>query len=308
MKRTDLFKEMTALIDYIEVHIEEPLPLEHLAELVSISKFHLTRLFKMMCNKTLVSYVKSRKLAHSLDALINSNEKIIDMALRLGFDYEQSFIRAFKSEFGITPHQYRLSDNAVEYTKKLKFEDIVCIENGFWLVPTIEKLKPFRIVGNSIQLTKSNVHTVWSQAILEFWQKNCVHRQPLPRDCWGLTFKNRNDMDSFTFAIALHEKVFTENNLPIPSDYGTFSITATDFAVFKYIGHHGIEELTALRLERFNESLINTWLNALGYSCRSPLRMVIDRIPTAYVSENYCELHVYVPIPKEETPYLTKNI
>jgi len=78
-----------------------------LAQKYALSESHLRRLFKFAFKQSISSYIRSRKLTASLKELLESNENIIDIALKYDFDYEQSYIRAFKRKYGSTPGNYR---------------------------------------------------------------------------------------------------------------------------------------------------------------------------------------------------------
>jgi AraC family transcriptional regulator len=73
----------------------------------AVSERHLQRLFKSAFNQPLGSYIRSRKLSASVDDLLNTNLNVLDIALDYGFEYEHTYIRAFKRKFGITPGNLR---------------------------------------------------------------------------------------------------------------------------------------------------------------------------------------------------------
>jgi AraC family transcriptional regulator len=101
------FSAIENTIETIEKEIKNFLNLDRLSEEAGISKYHLHRLFKSITEKSLMSYVRDRKLSLSLTDLINTNLNIIDIANEYQFKHEQSYIRAFKQKFNITPAQYR---------------------------------------------------------------------------------------------------------------------------------------------------------------------------------------------------------
>jgi AraC family transcriptional regulator len=47
----------------------------------------------------------------SLERLLGTNCKLLDIALEYGFEYEQSYLRSFKREFGVTPGKFRKMNN-----------------------------------------------------------------------------------------------------------------------------------------------------------------------------------------------------
>jgi AraC family transcriptional regulator len=78
-----------------------------LAKKYTLSEGHLRRLFKFTFKQSLSDYIRSRRLVESLNNLLKTDSKLIDIALEYDFDYEQSYIRAFKREFGMTPGELR---------------------------------------------------------------------------------------------------------------------------------------------------------------------------------------------------------
>jgi len=101
------------LID-IENNIREIINTKSLAEKYTLSERHLRRLFHVYFNQSIADYIRSRKLAASLDYLLKTDLNILDIALEYGFDYERSYRRAFKHEFGITPGDFRKTRYAIK--------------------------------------------------------------------------------------------------------------------------------------------------------------------------------------------------
>jgi AraC family transcriptional regulator len=85
-----------------------------LAEKHALSEGHLRRLFRFAFKRSLGGYIRSRRLKASVNDLLNSNSNILNIALKYGFCYEQSYINAFKREFGTTPGDFRKSGRIVK--------------------------------------------------------------------------------------------------------------------------------------------------------------------------------------------------
>jgi len=124
LKPYDLLENV--LID-VEKGIKKGINSDILAEKYSLSEGHLRRLFRFAFKQPLPGYIHSRRLTASLDDLLKTESKIIDIALDNGFEYEQSYIRAFKREFGITPGELRKSGRIVKVKPPLHLFD----ENKF---------------------------------------------------------------------------------------------------------------------------------------------------------------------------------
>ncbi|MCL2443685.1 MAG: helix-turn-helix domain-containing protein [Treponema sp.] len=91
----------------IDKYLDDGINAHILAKKNSLSEGHLRRLFRCSFKQTIAVYIRSRKLKASLNDLLKNNSNVLDIALKYGFEYEQSYIRAFKREFGITPGDYR---------------------------------------------------------------------------------------------------------------------------------------------------------------------------------------------------------
>jgi len=98
----------------IEDGIRKGINADILTEKYSLSYRHLQRLFKLAFKQSLADYIRSRRLVESLSDLLKTDRKLIDIALEFGFEYEQSYIRAFKREFGMTPGEFRRSGDIVK--------------------------------------------------------------------------------------------------------------------------------------------------------------------------------------------------
>jgi AraC family transcriptional regulator len=94
-------------LNHIEEQIGEEIKIEELAEIAALSLFYYQRLFARLVKKPVREYIKLRRLAKSCGVLSNKQSRIIDVAVDYGFSSHETFTRAFKDTYGITPAQYR---------------------------------------------------------------------------------------------------------------------------------------------------------------------------------------------------------
>ncbi|MNC09601.1 Regulatory protein SoxS [compost metagenome] len=94
-------------LDYMEEHIAEDIEIGVLAETASLSLFYYQRLFSRLVRKPVREYMKLRRMARVLEDLQNKHNRILDIALEYGFGSHETFTRAFKEVYGMTPEQYR---------------------------------------------------------------------------------------------------------------------------------------------------------------------------------------------------------
>jgi len=91
----------------IENGIKNNINVSVLSKKYGFSEGHLRKLFRFAFKQSIASYIRSRRLAASLNDLLKEKSNILEIALEYGFEYEQTYIRAFKREFGMTPGDLR---------------------------------------------------------------------------------------------------------------------------------------------------------------------------------------------------------
>lgn len=106
-------------IDYIEMHLNDTLSFEEIAKQTYLSIPHLYRIFPVMTGCTVRQYIRKRRLTSSAYELLNTKKRIIDIAFDFQFESQESYIRAFKAMFGITPGEYRKSKSIIALYNKI---------------------------------------------------------------------------------------------------------------------------------------------------------------------------------------------
>ncbi|AMO47411.1 AraC family transcriptional regulator, mar-sox-rob regulon activator [Kosakonia oryzendophytica] len=104
---TDAF--MHDLLDWIDNNLESRLDIGTVSRRAGYSKWHLQRIFKEHTGYTLGEYIRAQKLKKSVERLTHSSEPILNVAIALGFDSQQSFNRSFKRQYGVAPGVWRRS-------------------------------------------------------------------------------------------------------------------------------------------------------------------------------------------------------
>jgi AraC family transcriptional regulator len=92
-------------LDYIEAHLTEEIDYDQLAKISFSSTYHFQRVFSILCGYSLGCYIRSRRLSLAGMELAAGKSKVIDVALKYGYDSPDSFTKAFVRFHGITPSQ-----------------------------------------------------------------------------------------------------------------------------------------------------------------------------------------------------------
>jgi AraC family transcriptional regulator len=105
-------------VTWIEENLAEHIEVEKLSDIAHLSPFYYQRLFARLVDKTVMEYVKLRRIANAADHLSKNQRRIIDVALDYGFENHETFTRAFKAAYGITPEEYRASPRPLSHFLK----------------------------------------------------------------------------------------------------------------------------------------------------------------------------------------------
>lgn len=99
----DWLDRMNAVMDYIEEHLASEISYDEIARLACTSAYHFQRMFPYVTGVTLSEYIRRRRLTDAAFMLQHTDAKVIDVALRYGYESQAAFTRAFKSLHGVTP-------------------------------------------------------------------------------------------------------------------------------------------------------------------------------------------------------------
>lgn len=101
------FYKISEAIKYIDAHLNDTLSVQVIAEQFAFSPYYFHRLFSSIVGKSMIAYVRDRRIIYACKMLNETDRKVLDIAIDFGFDSAQSFSRTFKSITGISPTEYR---------------------------------------------------------------------------------------------------------------------------------------------------------------------------------------------------------
>ncbi len=107
MERKNYQNKVYSVFNYIEDRIEENFNLKNLAFQSTYTVFHFHRIFQESFGEAPLQYIKRLKLEKSAFDLKTSEKRILDIALDSGYETHESYTRAFKKFFHLSPKEYR---------------------------------------------------------------------------------------------------------------------------------------------------------------------------------------------------------
>lgn len=98
---------LNRVVDYVYDHLEDDMSFDRLAEIACLSPYHWSRIYSAMRGETIAATVRRLKLQRAADRLANSDLDVRDVAARAGYNSTDTFGRAFKDAYGLSPAAYR---------------------------------------------------------------------------------------------------------------------------------------------------------------------------------------------------------
>lgn len=134
-------------IRYIEANITEDLTVGRIAKEVNTSAFYFQKGFSMLCGYTVGEYVRMRRLSLAGEELATTDIKVIDLAVKYGYDSADSFTKAFTRFHGSTPTDVRQNGANIKAFASLHIK--LTLDGGKTMEYRIEKKLAFKIMGVS---------------------------------------------------------------------------------------------------------------------------------------------------------------
>jgi len=293
MTSNPIISYVESAINYIEVNIEQALSAEMIAVGNLISKSHLQRIFKTVTGQSLMGYVRSRKLSCCLKELIESNNTVVEIALKYGYDYEQSFSRAFKSKFGVSPHYFRNGTIGANITPKMDLSFIIDLKDSVIAKPRFVKLPAFQIGGIEHRVTieekfKSKPTDIGND--FYFNKRLLIDKPKNPTVYYGYTMQDfeREESSRYFTGVEIDEET------TLPEGFQCLDIPENNYIIFKFVGNFPATEITWQHLKdiwNFRDYYIEKY-----HGITERIYGYFEYIDETICDENYCELDLYVPI------------
>jgi len=236
----DYIELVQKTVDYIDDNISEKITVDHLAGIAGFSTYHYYKIFNRILGLSVMEYVTRRKLQYALFEL-SSGDRVLDIALKYGFETHAGFTKAFKKCFGYPPNLYRLHA-PISIPQRVNLKKMNEI-GGIVMQPKIVEKDAFKIVGYEFKTTmKNNAHT---RDIPVFWdecglgEKNYENilydsQHPPKHGEYGLCVNTNVETDEFSYIFGVEVETFDKATpemyqLEVPkATYAIFTSPAVD--------------------------------------------------------------------------------
>lgn len=225
------------VIDYISSHLHNPLNLEVIADKINVSQRQLLRIMRSFLNESLYSYVARQRVERAVLYMQTEEMSLTKLAEMVGYDNAQSFSKAFKKQFGISPKAYKNKLQArLESTVKSSGN------RQSHLSPEIYEEKGLELIYIRItgKYGESDPYkSAWNKLIHFLKEKNALSKTTR---FIGISFDDPNVTESGLCRFYACASV--QNKIAPSGEFGTIQLKGGKYAVYTLKGcYSGLQEL-----------------------------------------------------------------
>ena len=275
-------------IDYIEENITEELSIESIAKRAFVSAFYFQKGFAMLCGFTVGEYIRQRRLTLAGSELVATDAKIIDIALKYGYDSPDSFTKAFTRFHSVTPTAVRKEGAMIKSFAPLKIK--FTLEGGYLMDYKIVEKDSFTVIGAakvfSYDAAKAEIPAFWT----EHYQTG---KNEIVCGMYGVCIDENMGPDQFEYLIADNYNPSVE----VPPGFVTKIIPKHTWAVFACKG------AMPKALQEVNGKIFSEWLpNCKEYEIAAGYNIEMYDNPEEYPKGNQDENYyseIWIPVKKK---------
>lgn len=275
-------------IGYIEDNITEELTVDNIASQVCISPFYFQKGFSLLCGYSVADYIRKRRLALAGSELLSTDEKVIDVALKYGYDSPDSFTKAFTRFHGMTPAAARREGATLKSFAPLKIK--LTLEGGYLMDYKIVQKDSFTVIGVAKKFSYEGAKT----EVPKFWNEHYASgKGAVVCGMYGINFDESLGCSEFEYLIADNYNPA----LDVPDGFITRVIPSYTWAVFPCKGKMP-EVLQAVNTKVFSEWLPSCREYEIAAGCCVEMYDDPRKYPNGTRDENYYS-EMWIPVRKK---------
>ncbi len=265
----DWLERMNGAMDYIEGRLASDIDYEAAARIACCSSYHFQRMFSFITDVPLSEYIRRRRLTLAAFELQENGARVIDVALKYGYDSPNSFTRAFQSLHGVTPSSAR--DRGVQLKAYPRMSFHISIKGDVEMNYKIEQKAAFKVFGAETIIDMTDDRNF--EEIPKFWGKchkngtvDRLESFEMPRYESGLFKVNsvmcyrKTEGNTFPYMIGI---VDLYNKLNAPEELTVVNVPACTWAIFRS-EEHGFDDLSE-KVQAVWKRIFPEWFPTSGY-------------------------------------------
>lgn len=225
----DWLSSWNQALDYLEENLDGKIDLRELGRLAGCSGYHFQRMFSYLAGTPLGEYIRRRRMSRAAADLQNG-EKVLDVALRYGYESPTAFNRAFQAVHGVPPSQAKQMGIKLKAFPRIRFKFV--LKGAAEMEYQIVKREAFRIVGFRMPLPMDMEESF--RAVPGFWMETGPRQAELfplmngePAGILGVS--TCNERENYYYIAAA-------SSAPVPEGMHEWMVPAAAWAVFTGTG------------------------------------------------------------------------
>lgn len=172
--------------------------------------FHFQRVFSILCGFTFGDYIRMRRLSLAASDLICTNEKVIDIAMKYGYDTPESFTRAFTRFHDITPTEARRGGSVRSFSR---LSVKLILTGGYMMDYRIEKMDAFKVICKRKKVGKpasatatADISAFWGECMANGSTQKIISylpKEPEIKGLLGICFSEEMEASKFPYGIGV---------------------------------------------------------------------------------------------------------
>lgn len=289
------FERINMAIDYIENNLTGEIDFNKISKISAQSISNFQRVFSIIANVSLSEYIRRRRLTLAAFELQNTTIKVIDLALKYGYESPEAFTRAFNNIHGVTPTLAREKGSSLKAFPRISF--LLTVKGVTVMDYRIEEREAFQVYGLEDIYNFEDIKNEKGRSIPQVWQDICGNGvfeklKNSTTDDWYLEANCNKEVgrifafDSYkftsntTFPYLIGCYKTSQNN---STNYTVVDVPKSEWAIFSTIYEYGKLDLQTLKNRIFTE-----WIQTSSYKILDSGNF--EMYCTNEKGEEYCEL------------------
>ena len=279
----DWVRMINQAIAFMEERLTENITLADIAKSVNLSAFHFQRAFSLLTGMSPTEYLRKRRLSQAGAELADGESKVIDVALKYGYDSPESFTKAFTRFHGASPMQVK-NGSSIRFMNRYTVQ--IKIDGGCIMEYKIEKWEAIDLLVHA----KSFHAETSEEEIPAFWDAYYADKELCKIPGYlGVCAQQKAEGDEFRYGIGCK----ASDVEGIPEGFEILHVPENTWAVFKCVGP------MPKAIQETWEKIYREWLPVADYEL-VPDYDIENYLPGDPASRNYVS-EVCIPVKRKAT-------
>lgn len=233
----NIYKSLNQITNYIDEHLEEEIKYEVLAKFLGVNTYTMQRLFTMIAGVSLSEYIRKRRLSSAGFDLYSGKHKIIDIAIKYGYESATSFSRSFEKFHGVKASKVNKNTKLKNFPKIIFNENINITTEVQYEIISLDEMD---LYGISINI---NNETIGSKAPIFFIETEKKNKEKYGEITYGMITYDAIREESQKYYCLYNKKIPEYEHIKIPqSKWLRFRINSHESKDIQEMSHKFYKE------------------------------------------------------------------